>query len=67
MTFGRRTRRPESRASEVEVSALAAVASARRSPSDSRRRQPLPREFRDRTSLDGRVSERFWYSRLLLI
>ncbi|KAH8113524.1 hypothetical protein DFH11DRAFT_1510280 [Phellopilus nigrolimitatus] len=56
---GKRPLRPESRGSgEVEAAALAAVAnSRRRSPSDVRRRQPLPREFRGgRSSIDEDVS-----------
>lgn len=54
-TVGRRTWRPESRAGDVEVAALAAVANSRRSPSVTRRRQPLPREFRDTTAADSKV------------
>ncbi|KAI5123158.1 hypothetical protein M0805_000861 [Coniferiporia weirii] len=55
---GRRMQRPESRTSgDIEAAALAAVANSRRnSPSDTRRRQPLPREFRGgKSSQDGDV------------
>ncbi|KAG9311202.1 hypothetical protein JVU11DRAFT_8277 [Chiua virens] len=43
---------------DVTETALAAVASSRRSPTGKKSRQPLPREFRDRErrSLDGRNS-----------
>ena len=41
-----RQTRPQSRAESVEAAALAAVAEARKeSPVETRRRQPLPREF----------------------
>lgn len=56
-TVGRRGLRSESRASgDIEAAALAAVAkSRRRSASDSRKRQPLPREFRTERS-DAKVT-----------